>query len=137
MKTHVSFKRDSVTLNNESQPFGEDIATAMVSSFADQGLGDGLLDSLDYAFTFVAPASTRSCYVMLGLVDDGPRQWLISCNPCRGILDWLTRRNYDDDIRSVVNAIQCYLTNDDGVTEIRWYSASDWNQQQEEWSPSP
>ncbi|MEO9933787.1 hypothetical protein [Rhodopirellula bahusiensis] len=137
MKTHVSFKRDSTTLNNDAQPFGEDIAAAMVASFASQGLGDWSLDSLDYAFTLFAPASSRRCYVMVGLVDGVPRQWLISCDPSRGLLDWFLRKNYDAEIDTVVNAIHRFLSDDSGVSEIRWHTADGWNSNPDQWTPSP
>lgn len=137
MKTHVSFKRDSATLNADAPPFGEDIADSLVAFLASQGLGDCILDSLDYAFTLFCPADSRRCYVMVGLVGDDPQQWLISCDPSRGIVGWLLRRKYDAELSTVVTAIHQFLTDDSAVSEIRWYTKDGWNANPEEWTPSP
>ena len=137
MKTHVSFKRDSATLNADAPPFGEDIADSLVASLASQGLGDCSLDSLDYAFTLFCPADTRRCYVMVGLVGDDPQQWLISCAPIRGFVDWPLRRNYDTEVNNVVTSIHQFLTDDPAVSEIRWYTKDGWNADPDEWTPSP
>ena len=137
MKTHVSFKRDSATLDGHTPPFGEDIAESLVASLASQGHGDCVLDSLDYAFTLFCPADSRRCYVMVGLVGDDPQQWLISCDPSRGIVDWLLRRNYDTEINNVVTAIHKFLADDPAVSEIRWHAKDGWNADPDEWTPSP
>ena len=137
MKTFVSFKRDSATLNNNAPPFGKDIANALVASLDSQGLGDCVLDSLDYAFTLFCPADSQRAYVMIGLVGEDPRQWLISCDPSRGIVDWLLGRNYDAEINRVVDAIHQFLCNDSAVSEIRWYTKDGWDSAPESWTPSP
>lgn len=136
MKTHVSFKRDSVTINKEFPPFGEDIAAAMVASFASQGLGDCSVETLDYAFSCFAPAGARRCCVMLGLVGDDPQQWLISCDSRRGILDWFRRKN-SAEIHTLVKAIHYFLSGDSAVSEIRWYTADGWNKDPDTWTSSP
>lgn len=137
VKTHVSFKRDSSTLDNESQPLGEDIAASLVASLASQGLGDCVLDSIDYAFTLFAPADSRCCYVMVGFVGDEPQQWLITCGLSRGIFDRLRRKNYDAEINSVVKSIHKFLADDSAVTDIRWFTADGWNSGSGTWSRSP
>ena len=141
MKTHVTFTRDSPTLEHEGhQPFGKEIASALIRSLSEQGLGNCKLDSLDFAFACFAPAHSRRCYVMIGLIDDNmdhARHWLITCDPSRGLFDWLLRKDYSVETTQVANAIHEFLADDPDVIDIRWYTAADWKNDSENWSTVP
>jgi hypothetical protein len=137
MRTHVSFQRPSTTLDGEP-PFGGDIAHALAPSFETQGIHTTNMDSLDYAYFFYAPSDTRRCYVMIGLVDDGVRQWLISVDVKRGLLARLFGKPDTDSVRTVVDAIHHFLSADEAVSSNRWYTADDWNHRREDaWVTAP
>lgn len=132
MRTHVSFQKVSQTSPDETPPFGRDVAEALVCSLGQHGLGPIALDELDYAFTFHCKIGGRKFYVMIGLVDDGVRQWLVSTDSTIG---WLGRLFGAKDVEEhvqLVKAIDDSLRSDPSVSSIRWYTAQAWNNSPDE-----
>ena len=138
MRTHVSFERPSETLSSDEPPFGGDIAGALAQALEARGFGITDLDELDYAFTFDCSVANRRFCVMVGLVDDGIRQWLISTDSTLGFVGRLFGANDQEEHTSLVNAVHEFLTSDPEVKSVRWYTQDDWNRMPDQsWAESP
>ena len=127
MKTQVSFQRDSSTLGSDSPPYGRDIVDWLIEGLRQRGVACDQDGGLEYAFDFHAAVGKHSFYVMLGLVNDGVRQWLISTNSNVGFIGRLLRLTDAHEHLELVNHIDSLLQNDDGISSIRWYTLDEWN----------
>ncbi|HUT94478.1 MAG TPA: hypothetical protein VMY37_33780 [Thermoguttaceae bacterium] len=138
MRTHVSFERPSETLSTGKPPFGGDIARALAKALEASGFGVTESGELDYAFAFDCRVTNRRFYVMVGLVDDGIRQWLISTDSTVGFIGRLFGVNDQEEHTTLVTAVHGFLQSDPEVKSIRWYSQDDWNRKPDQsWAESP
>jgi len=113
-------------------PFGNSVCCPPNCLRCDE-IGD-----LDYAFDFHAAVDKRLFYIMVGLVDDGVRQWLISTNSSIGFLRRLLGSSDADEHLCLVNHIDSLLRGHDGTSSIRWYTLEEWNNPPDDsWTQRP
>lgn len=138
MRTHVSFQKASQNLSGDDLPLGRDVAEDLVRSLKQQGMAAIARDELDYAFSFRYQVDRQVFRVMIGLVDDGVRQWLVSTDSTIGWFGRLLGLKDGEEHLELVKAIDEILWSDPGVSSVRWYTQDDWNAAAEEnWVESP
>jgi hypothetical protein len=139
MLTHASFETDIPADGSSGAARAEPLARELFAALERRGLEVRRLGAgLDYAADFRVYSGDRSFYGMLGPVDDGVRQWLLSFDsqlpPWRRWFGATDNAEFSTALRAAHEA----LTNLPGVRSIRWYTPHDWNEAPDErWSPDP
>jgi hypothetical protein len=139
MLTHVSFEADIPADGGTGAARADPLARALLARLERRGLRvERLAAGLDYAADFRVYFGDRGFYGVLGPVDDGVRQWLLSFDS--QLPAWRRWFGATDnaELSRVLRAAHETLTDIPGVRSIRWYTPRDWNEAPDDrWSPDP
>jgi hypothetical protein len=128
LRTHASFRGQFSKDRTGTEPPGGPIAELIRQGLEAAGSRVENGDSTDYSHTFTIVESGRCFAAMVGLVDDGDREWLFFAESTLG---WLTRllgqRDESEHLR-VLRAVHGALAADHRISDLRWYSKDEWNQ---------
>lgn len=138
MRTYVSFQSDSSSLTSGEVPPGRDLAQWLINGLQQLGVTCNESGGLDYAHDFFANVCGQQFYVMVGLVDDGVRQWLVSTDSTMGFIRRLFGVSDADGHLQLVEHIDAVLYGGGAISSIRWYTPIEWNETPDEtWSEHP
>ena len=140
MKTHASFVSSvSKERGDGDSPPGNELSALLSEALPRHGVE--VVDSgrTDYSHTFHLRSGRRSFYAMVGLVDDEhPREWLFFADSSLGRVRRLLGASDEDEHRAVLEAAHRVLSADPRISEVRWYTADDWNKRPEtHWFAEP
>ncbi len=136
MRTEVSFQT-TIDEPVEQNPAG-DLATWISNELIASGMQTSKPEDIDYAYAFRCRVDGRDFYLLVGYVGDGARQWLISTNSGLGWLRKLFGANDQAEHVQVTDHIHRILSTGHGISEIRWYTVDDWNNDPDnKWAETP
>ncbi len=96
------------------------------------------IEDLDYAHAFRTVVGRRNFFLMIGEVDDGIRQWLVSTKSELGIFAYLMGSRDYQEYEVLVGVLHDVLTSIPGLTDLRWYTLNDYNERPDEsWAATP
>ena len=110
-----------------TDPPGEPIADFIVEHLTKSGCRVNRRRSTDYSHTFDVHVGKVCFNAAVGLVDDGDREWLFFADSTLG---WFTRLFRTTDALShyqVLMRVHEALSYDPRISEVRWYTADEWN----------
>lgn len=133
MRTQATFRWAS------EEPDAARVLTRLIADgLTEADFGCTEIEDLDYAHAFRAVVGRRNFFVMIGEVDDGVRQWLISTKSELGIFAYLMGSRDYQEYEVLVGVLHDVLTSIPGLTDLRWYTLNDYNEHADEsWSDSP
>jgi hypothetical protein len=80
----------------------------------------------------------RNFFLMVGEVDDGVRQWLVSTKSELGVFAYLMGSRDHQEYEVLTGVLHEILSTIPGVDNLRWYSLSDYNERPDtHWSATP
>ena len=80
----------------------------------------------------------RNFFLMIGEVDDGVRQWLVSTKSELGIFAYLMGSRDYQEYEVLLGVLHDVLTSIPGLTDLRWYTLNDYNERPDEnWAATP
>ena len=137
MRTHASFLGRFPKDNSGDDPPGGPLADLIANHLAHSGCKVSDREPTEYSHTFSVRLDSRSFEVAIGLVDDGHREWLIfvesSMVPLARWFGWSDRDQY----LVVLRAVHECLSTDSRISDLRWYTADEWNSHPEAGVASP
>jgi hypothetical protein len=135
VRTHASFTgRFSKDRDEDDGPPGGELAQALATGLEERGL-TVLLDETDYSFALDISSPAGTFFGMVGLVDDGDREWLVFVEPSHARK--LFGKRPPADVESVLGSVHEVLSADDRVSALRWYTEEEWNTNPEGGASSP
>ena len=133
MRTQATFRWTS----NEPSP-ALALAGLIADAIAEAGFGSTPIQDLDYAVAFRTMVGRRNFFLMIGEVDDGVRQWLVSTKSELGIFGYLMGSRDYQEYEVLTGVLHQALDSISGVTDLRWYSLEGYNQRPDtDWAKTP
>ena len=136
MKTHASFRGDFPKDHSPEGPAGHELADLLSSKLTEQGFVVRRGET-DYSHEMVIHSSGARFNVMVGLVDDGDREWLFFADSCLGWFARILGKRDDHAHRGLLEAVHKLLTEDYRIQDLRWYTPEEWNTAPQGGSTSP
>ncbi len=137
MHTEVSFTSDR-DQDPDIRRASLSLAENIVAGLTGHGFTCSVIEDIDYAHTFRVVVGTRNFYVLVGRVDDGIRQWLVSTNSGLNRLRRILGERDHDEHRVLTGVLHDVLDGDPAIGDIRWYTLTDWNESPDDrWSATP
>jgi len=127
LHTHASFRGEFSKDREDTDPSGRVLADLIVQHLSGDGLHVTRRDSTDYSHTFDVLADKRRFGATVGLVDDGDREWLFFAESSLGWLPRLFGQRDDAEHLRVLRSAHGALSADPRVSELRWYTEEEWN----------
>ncbi len=93
---------------------------------------------IDYAVNFRCTVDSQDFSILVGQVDDGIREWLVST--ASGLRYWhrLWKTSDTESHRKLTVAVHRLLKADPLIKDLRWYTTEDWDQSPDEsWKGHP
>jgi hypothetical protein len=110
----------------------------IADGLADAGFGCTEIEDLDFARAFRTVVGRRNFFLMVGEVDDGVRQWLVSTKSELGVFAYLMGSRDHQEYEVLTGVLHEILSEIPGLQDLRWYSLSDYNERPDtHWSPTP
>jgi hypothetical protein len=110
----------------------------IAAGLAEADFGCTEIEDLDYAHAFRTIIGRRNFFLMIGEVDDGVRQWLVSTKSELGIFAYLMGSRDYQEYEVLIGVLHDVLTSIPGLTDLRWYTLNDYNERPDEtWASSP
>jgi len=110
----------------------------IAEGLAEAGFGCTKIEDLDYAYAFRTIVGRRNFFLMIGEVQDGVRQWLVSTKSELGVFGYLMGSRDDDEYQVLTGVIHDVLSQIPNLTDVRWYSLEDYNERPDtHWESSP
>jgi hypothetical protein len=135
IRSHASFQGDFPKERTENEPAGREIADLLSSQLPGKGLLVHRRDSTEYSHTLHIRAGKSRFYAEIGLVDDGDREWLVFVEPA---VRWLFRIvGVSSTHRRALEAVHEILANDSRISQLRWYTEREWNNNPFNGVPTP
>lgn len=135
--THASFELDGSSGVSGAERAAS-LARELCVALEQHGLAVQPLGGLDYAADFRVRVGERAFYGMLGPVDDGVRQWLLSFDSLLPRWRRWFGANDKAELQALLAAAHQVLTNFPKIRSVRWYTAHDWNEAPDDrWHPDP
>lgn len=119
----------SFRLETKPEPDADSLLRWLVDGLSVRGVSSSDPENIDYARVSRMVIAGVSIYVLVGLIGDGPRQWLVSTNEMPGLWDRLRRRRHMVEHAELCRRIHELLTAQQHVHDVRWYTTVDWNEQ--------
>ena len=133
MRTQATFRWAS-----EGPDAARTLTGLVAAGLAQAGFGRTDVEDLDYAYAFRTMVVRRNFLLMVGEVDDGVRQWLVSTKSELGVFAYLMGSRDHEEYRVLAGALHDLLSALPGLTDLRWYTLSDYNERPDEsWASSP
>jgi hypothetical protein len=133
MLTQATFRWTSA----DADP-GRALTGLIADGLVEAGFGCTEIEDLDYAHAFRTVIGRRNFFLMIGEVDDGVRQWLVSTKSELGIFAYLMGSRDYQEYEVLVGVLHNVLTSIPGLTDLRWYTLKDYNERPDEsWADSP
>lgn len=135
----VSFRADFPEDTDPSYPEGIVLAEYLVEQLQTAGYTCTEPDNYeDFAWWFDCKSKGRTFFMLVGLLDDGPRQWLLTADSTLGFISRLRRINDRSEHQELCLAVHRVLESDTHFSEVRWYTASGWDNDADTlWSDEP
>jgi hypothetical protein len=139
LRTFVSFKAAFPT---DGQPAGKELADFIAAALADAGIVyTGPVNREDWAWEIHSQVGEIDLEMIVGYVDDDPRDWLITQTAHLPILARLFGGSLEKRtaaLRPLCNAIDSAIKSDSRFSEIRWYLQRDFEKDHgDTWADSP
>jgi hypothetical protein len=133
MHTQATFRWSS-----DGPDAARDLAGLITEGLAEAGFGCTETEDLDYAHAFRTVIGRRNFFLMIGEVDDGVRQWLVSTKSELGIFAYLMGSRDYQEYEVLVGVLHDVLRSIPGLEDLRWYSLEDYNERPDDsWTSSP
>jgi len=133
MQTQATFRWTS------GEPDAARTLTGLIADgVTEAGFGCTEIEDLDYAHAFRTVIGRRNFFLMIGEVDDGVRQWLVSTKSELGIFAYLMGSRDYQEYEVLVDVLHDVLSSIPGLTDLRWYTLNDYNERPDEnWAATP
>jgi hypothetical protein len=133
MRTQATFQWSSL------EPDAPSALTRLIADgLAGAGFGTTEVEALDFAHAFRTIVGRRNFFLMVGEVDDGVRQWLVSTKSELGVFAYLMGSRDNQEYEVLTGVLHEVLSTIPGLENLRWYSLSDYNERPDtHWSDSP
>lgn len=133
MRTQATFRWTS-----EEPDATRVLAGLIADGLAEADFGCTEIEDLDYAHAFRTMIGRRNFFLMIGEVDDGVRQWLVSTKSELGIFAYLMGSRDYQEYEVLLGVLHDVLTSIPGLTDLRWYTLNDYNERPDEnWAATP
>lgn len=110
----------------------------IADGLADAGFGCTPIEDLDFAHAFRTMVGRRNFFLMIGEVEDGVRQWLVSTKSELGVFAYLMGSRDHQEYEVLTGVLHDVLRGLPGLDNLRWYSLSDYNERPDtHWSETP
>jgi hypothetical protein len=137
MRTHASFCGSFPEDEDGEDPPGGPLADLIATHLTQSGFKVSNRDSTEYSHTFVVRADSRSFEVMLGAVADEDHPWLLFVESSLfPLARWFGWRDHEQHVKVLLAVHEC-LGTDSRISDLRWYTADEWNKHPERGAASP
>ena len=114
------------------------LAGSIIEGLAEVGFPSTEIEDLEYAHAFRTVVGRRNFFLMIGEVDDGVRQWLVSTKSELGIFAYLMGSRDYQEYEVLTGVLHDVLSSIPGLEDLRWYSLEDYNERPDEsWAETP
>ena len=122
-----------------TQPTGRQaVASRLVEGLRAAGYECNQPSDIGYAETFRCMVDDQDFSIVVGLMDDGVREWLVSTNSRLKYWQRLWKSPDTESHRKLAKAVHLVLKADPFLTELRWYTSEDFAQSPDDrWKPHP
>ena len=127
IRTHASFRGHFPKDRLGNDPPGGPLAELVARGLAERGYVVSDRDSTDYSHTFTVRSGERRYFAMIGVADDGDREWLLFLQESPSLLARLFGRRDEGDHLRLLRAVHDCLIGDPRIAELRWYTEQEWN----------
>ncbi len=133
MRTQATFRWSSEDPNPARALTG-----VIADGLAAAGFGCTDIEDLDFAYAFRSLVGRRNFFLMVGEVDDGVRQWLVSTKSELGVFAYLMGSRDHQEYEVLTGVLHDLLGSLPGLTDLRWYSLEDYNERPDtDWAATP
>jgi hypothetical protein len=133
MRTQATF----VWTSDDPDP-ARTLTELIAGGITEAGFGCTPIEDLDYAYAFRAVVGRRNFFLMIGAVDDGVRQWLVSTKSELGVFGYLMGSRDHQEYAVLTGVLHAKLRSLPNLTDLRWYSLEDYNERPDtNWAPAP
>lgn len=133
MRTQATFRWQS----EDADP-AKTLTGLIADGLAAAGFGRTEIEDLEYAYAFRTMIGRRNFFLMIGEVDDGVRQWLVSTKSELRVFAYLMGSRDHEEYAVLTAVLHDTLGSLPGLTDLRWYTLSDYNERPDEsWASSP
>lgn len=126
-RTHASFRGDFPKDRQETAPPGEPLADLIASGFVEGGCVVSGRGSTDYSHTLEVRSGANRYLGMIGLVEDGDREWLFFLEHRPSLLGQLLGRRDEANHLQLLKLAHGCLSGDTRISALRWYTEQEWN----------
>ncbi len=138
MKTEVSFSATFADPLAGDDAKAKSLAEFFIEKLVENGYQCSKAEDLDYAFAFRCIVDDRNFYLIVGLVDDEDREWLLSTNSDLGRIKRLFGGTDVEQHKALTQVLHSIMEPESRISNVRWYTAEDWNNRPDEsWSDTP
>ena len=139
LRNWVSFRGRRDSGSDEEQPKGKAIALWIAEELRAKGCANvETRNHGDWAWDISAAIPLHSFLCILALVDDGPREWAVHLESLLFTLQRIFGADDRAELALLAKHIHLILSSDARISEIRWYSETEWDQDPDNaWRPSP
>lgn len=133
MRTQVTFRWTSEDPNPARTLTG-----LIADGLAEAGFGRTEVEDLEYSYAFRVIVGRRNFFLMIGEVEDGVRQWLVSTKSELGIFAYLMGSRDYQEYEVLTGVLHDVLGSTPGIYDLRWYSLEDYNERPDtNWAETP
>ena len=133
MRTQATF-----VWNSEGPDPARTLAELIIRGVSEAGFGCTPVEDLDYAHAFRTVVGRRNFFIMMGEVEDGVRQWLLSTKSELGIFAYLMGSRDYQEYEVLTGVLHDCLSSLPGLTDLRWYTLADYNERPDtDWAATP
>ena len=126
VRTYASFEWNISIAPEAMQPYAEADVARLVASFRTVALDVTDPEDGEYAWDFRARLPHIEMHCQLGLVEN--KQWLLACNPHRGLLNWMLSRYWESEQQAFVESLHKCLLVDNRISTVQWYTQREWKE---------
>jgi hypothetical protein len=139
MKNYVSFKADFPKDTMPTEPPGRALAGLIRDALGHAGVhANSPSNRDDYAWEFDCEVGPRRFLILVGICDDGDREWLVFSESLLGSLKRLFGCRDAEEHHELNRRIHGVLKADPRFELIRWYTSDDWNREPDtRWTETP
>ncbi len=138
IRTNVSFRADFDQSDGNGLPPGSDLANYLADEFAERGLMLEARSTTDDSHVFNVISGSRKFGLLLGLIEDDEREWLILSFSKLSRMRRMFGARDDDEYAAMLAAVDEVLQADDRFNSIRWYTMDEWqNDPIDSWGSLP